>query len=788
MAYRVSKEVQESIKSAIDILSASKDKLPKDSKVCESLNGILSSNKLTKESIAEVVKSLEEASTSIPDKKAEIDKTIQAMKDMKDEEDMGSEEYKKKMMKLEAEKRKMEMEMASPGDPKFKNRKKLYASASLIESVSGTEGKEWEMILIQSGLSKNRFMYPDETLVAATHLFEGVKAYVDHPSSSERKDLPERSIREIAGWYTNARKEPDGIHAKFHVSAAQPWLREMMVDAYENGKLDLIGVSIFAEGKTRVEKKDGKFIWMVETIDRVGSVDVVTSPAAGGRIAGLIESEGGELDMLENVSLEELEKARPDLLEAIKKKVAPVEPVHDTKLEEQFKEMQRTFKLVQCSNMLKESVDKSGLPIPMKESIMHDFNSMEFEQKDLDTRVARDKEVLAQLIKSPELPFTPRVSNMVSEGDKYVKALDGMIQNKKIGDIKPFRSLTEAYALFKGISPIDINPVTILGESRGYDSGQRTLLVESITTATWAEILGDSITRALLNEYQLPALEDWRKLVSNIVSVKDFRTQRRQRYGGYGTLPAVAEGGTYQNLTSPGDEEATYAPSKRGGLEDLTIETIANDDLGAVQRIPQRLSRAAKITLYRFVFDFLNSNSNIYDATALFTTGHGNLGSTALSMAEFVVARRAMRDQTAYGNSVEFLQIKPKLLIVPNELEATAERVRIAEFNPDPIQYSASGGTANISSSMPNVVRNTFEVIVVDYWTDSDNWYLVADPNYIPTIELGFLNGKQEPELLTQNDPTVGSVFTADKISYKIRHIYGGAVLDFRGFYGEVVG
>ena len=90
--------------------------------------------------------------------------------------------------------------------------------------------------------------------------------------------------------------------------------------------------------------------------------------------------------------------------------------------------------------------------------------------------------------------------------------------------------------------------------------------------------------------------------------------------------------------------------------------------------------------------------------------------------------------------------------------------------------------------SVRNQTFKDFEVIVVDYWTDSDNWYLVADPNYIPTIELGFLNGKQEPELLTQNDPTVGSVFTADKISYKIRHIYGGAVLDFRGFYGEVVG
>jgi hypothetical protein len=35
--------------------------------------------------------------------------------------------------------------------------------------------------------------------------------------------------------------------------------------------------------------------------------------------------------------------------------------------------------------------------------------------------------------------------------------------------------------------------------------------------------------------------------------------------------------------------------------------------------------------------------------------------------------------------------------------------------------------------------------------------------------------------------PNVGSMFNNDQLTYKIRHIYGGAVLDFRGWFGGIV-
>jgi hypothetical protein len=57
---------------------------------------------------------------------------------------------------------------------------------------------------------------------------------------------------------------------------------------------------------------------------------------------------------------------------------------------------------------------------------------------------------------------------------------------------------------------------------------------------------------------------------------------------------------------------------------------------------------------------------------------------------------------------------------------------------------------------------------------------VVADPAQVPTMELGFYQGKEDPELFAQADPATGSFFAADKVTWKIRHIYSGAWLDFR--------
>jgi len=79
------------------------------------------------------------------------------------------------------------------------------------------------------------------------------------------------------------------------------------------------------------------------------------------------------------------------------------------------------------------------------------------------------------------------------------------------------------------------------------------------------------------------------------------------------------------------------------------------------------------------------------------------------------------------------------------------------------------------------------KVFPVWYWTDANDWVLTTDFNEVPTIEVGFLDGNEEPELFIQDTPNQGSLFSNDQIVYKIRHTYGGNVMDFRGMYKAVV-
>jgi hypothetical protein len=263
--------------------------------------------------------------------------------------------------------------------------------------------------------------------------------------------------------------------------------------------------------------------------------------------------------------------------------------------------------------------------------------------------------------------------------------------------------------------------------------------------------------------------DDWRDLV-DVVPVNDFRTQRRTRMGGYGNLPEVAENGAYAALASPADEEATYAATKRGGVETISLEAIANDDVGAIRRLPVKLAQAAKQTLYRFVLDFMATNGAIYDAVALAHATHANLGATALSAASFAAARLAMLKQAEAGSS-ERVGLVARHLYVPTDLEEAAFDLFVRSTNND---------ETFTQSRKP-------KVHVVPYWTDTNNWWLTADKASVPLIEVGFYGGREEPELFVQDSPTQGSLFSNDQIKYKIRHIYGGSVQDYRGFYGAVV-
>jgi len=472
-----------------------------------------------------------------------------------------------------------------------------------------------------------------------------------------------------------------------------------------------------------------------------------------------------------------LEKGLPEA-SAISKEVK--EDVE--KMRKELKESKEQLEQVVESErkaQVKLVIEGCRLPKPFKDKVANASEGKTVEQ--VVTLIESERTALAALNLSEGSGIaTQRTQITESEQDKFQKAMDGMLMGETVGGVEPFNSLSHAFRQITGRR--DFEPRDVLAEAIMFipPQARKSKLAESLTTSSFPQILGDSIHRRMVADYKMDDLNVWRKIVSDITSIKDFRFNPRVRMGGYGLLPEVPEQGTYQPLTSPEDEEATYRIKKYGGLEDLTMEMIANDDLGALKKIPQRLGRAAILTLYRAVFDIIRLNPNIYDGNPLFGVGHGNTGALPLNNDNLSAVRKQMRQQQPYDTNQEFLGMLngPYVLCIPEDLEDIAWKM---------LTSAVTVGSSEVETS-PNIHKKYLkDYIVVPYWTDPTDWCAVANPAMIPTIEVGFYQGKQDPELLVQDTPNVGSVFTADKITYKIRHIWGIVVLDYRGFNKQIV-
>jgi hypothetical protein len=464
-------------------------------------------------------------------------------------------------------------------------------------------------------------------------------------------------------------------------------------------------------------------------------------------------------------------------------------------LQESVKAIENRIRAAECKAELLTQLRESKLPDITQKKIELEWTGRIFESKDLTAAITREREYIGQLSKTGRVEIPGQsIELRESERDKLGLALDGFFANEDQKDssgkpVPRFKSFRKACATITGDN--EITATEILRESASFvpvfirrqlekKNPERLHFLESLTSTSLAQVLGDSVARSLTRAYNLSPLQAWRLVCSDITAPTDYRTQRRTLVGGYADLPVVAQGGPYQPLASPGDDENTYVVSKYGGTEDLTEEMIANDDVGVIRRIPENLARAANRTLYKAVYDGLFANTFLsYDGVAIFDAAHGNTGTTALSSTSLTTVKSAMRTQTDYGTTAETLGEvnKPTLLLIPNELEDLAWRLQ----NSTNHLFTVAAETATSSNPHKGIGFH-----IVDHRTDATDWIACADPKQARMLEVGFLDGEENPQLFVQDQPTVGNMFTNDKLTYKIKHVWGIVPLDHRGFYGMI--
>ncbi|WP_058642043.1 phage major capsid protein [Pseudacidovorax intermedius] len=649
-----------------------------------------------------------------------------------------------------------------------------------------------QVTLLRAGRSINNNFYPDAVLRESAPQFEGVRVFVksdDEHTSGKGKDV--RNL--IGGVYGVRFVEGKGADAGALVGTFKPLDPKdaavvKMTEAVKRGLTGLLGLSIDAIAQTKKRQQGREVLREAAKFLKVHSVDLIVEPGAGGGLDRLTEATATDISPNSpEGSTMPLWKQR--LLEAIKAKDpaahAKIDPatigdddlvnLHESVCgsllappgADRVTEAARgddapvtraDLAMLQVRQAAAVKITGSKLPQLAKDRLAANFAGMErFTEAQVDDAIKSEGEYLARFTESGSVRV-PAFGNIeVGDRSAQIKDMLDAFFDPAHKDHRNIQSFREAYVEITGdrrvTGRIENCDLSRLSESLG-------IMRESVSSSTFSAALGDSITRRMQALYLgMVDLDTWKK-VATWGPVNDFRTQERIRIGGYGNLPAVAQGGTYQPLTTPGDDKATYAVTKRGGTEDVTLEAIKNDDVQALRRIPLELALAAKNTLYEFVFDFYRANPTIYDTKALYHADHGNLFTAALSAAEFVAHRLAMQKQTRAGSGKR-LATAPVSILVPFELQETAFNLFVRNQNLD---------KTFVQSINP-------EIIPVSYWTDGNDWVTVGDQARAPVLEIGFLDGREDPELFVQDMPNVGSMFTNDKITYKIRHIYGGNIL-----------
>lgn len=179
-----------------------------------------------------------------------------------------------------------------------------FRAARLLEQGTDQRQGIYSVVLLKEGPGnpKDKHFYTSEAIRQGVPVFEGLQCFADHPSSFEEESLPERSVRDMVGWFERVgiSEDADGKALMVGKLVTVPgrsydWVRNLLDAAIVKKQRDpqgkeFIGLSINATGETMPfyvgEEEWNKVTQFVEA----KSCDLVTQAGAGGRVVALAES------------------------------------------------------------------------------------------------------------------------------------------------------------------------------------------------------------------------------------------------------------------------------------------------------------------------------------------------------------------------------------------------------------------------------------------------------------------------------------------------------------------
>lgn len=715
----------------------------------------------------------------------------------------------------------------------------------VLQRVAGDEqGWKWEVLIIKPGLGANRQYFPESTLRQAVAVFDGARVFcLDDEQHASKRD---KSAKQIVGYIDQPRYvDGTGLVGRLNLLPTGDWLRQALLASHAD-KPDLFGLSIDAPGAARKStiQQGGETIAVQEftSITPPATVDVVWNPGTPGGFQRALNAvstshQPEEERMDKKKIIQILQASRPDLLKGVDleavtddqlstllEKATAKQAEKETPAEEKKEpgeEKKAAVKQAQANQAddtraqqvdlrlwqwdVRQALDESKLPEACLKDLRARFMDQPGSIETVQQAIKAEREKIDAISQAGKVNGLGHAREISVEGnfERTQASLDKLMGVKDVkSDAPAFVGIRQAYEIITGDKGVtgrrssysnDVLQRSVQA-ARAYQAGSEdeygavrpgfaAWAMQAQLSSSWPLAMANTLYRRLAQDYaEVDYMES--RIISNRRRVIDFRSVEINRINYSPDLPSVNEDTDYTELATVGEEGANYKVSKRGRIITITMETIMNDDLSAIQRIVRNEGRAARRTFARFVWNFLMSNATYDgDSLALFHVSHGNLGATGLTadatgVTAVVNRLNALMNQTEPGTSEKlggaWWNARPQLA-VPTASQAIAKQLNQSRGIPG----AANQGDNPIAGLFGNP-DNPERIIVNPLFTDVNDWYLLRQPTDGEMIEVGFLNGQEAPELFLADNQQVGQMFMADKLQYKTRHIYGGEIADYR--------
>jgi phage head maturation protease len=299
------------------------------------------------------------------------------------------------------------------------------------------------------------------------------------------------------------------------------------------------------------------------------------------------------------------------------------------------------------------------------------------------------------------------------------------------------------------------------------------LRASGFSTISLSGILSNTGNK-FLRESFMSTEQTWQRICT-FRTVNNFLTHTTYSLTGNLDYEEVGPTGEIKHGTL-GEESYTNRAKTYAKMLAITRQDIRNDDLGALMAIPRRLGRGGGNKMNNvFWTEFLASRDTFW------ASGHSNVitgtsaGSTsALSSEGLKTASTKFTKQTDPDGQP--LGIDPRILLVPPELETTAiELMTSLAIN--------TGGSAT-ATQVPNrnIWASKYRVEMSRYISNTaytgyslTQWFLLAEPNELSTIEVALLDGKTMPVI-----ESAEADFDVMGVQFRGYHDFGVAKQEYR--------